>query len=345
MLQSIKNLFSGQRADRRTGALYEAMLRAEQDRYAEVDNVHDLPGIFHYWSNTHLVPALKPFGYSSPNHFFEKNIASRCRAQAGRTIRIFSPGAGNCDLEAGIAECLAGEGIDNYRIDCLDINRDMLRRGRERAAALGLENKLRFVEGDFNHWRAEPGTYDVVMANQSLHHVMALEHLFDAIRESLANDGIFLMSDMIGRNGHMRWPEALAAMQPFWEELPPSYRYNQQLQRDEKTYVDYDCSTHDFEGVRSQDILPLLCERFGFEFFFPYGNIVFPFIDRAFGHNFDPNHDFDRYFINRVHQRDEQGIVAGEWTPTSMIAIAVKGKARPILREPALTPEYCIRRP
>ena len=46
--------------------------------------------------------------------------------------------------------------------------------------------------------------YDAVIANQSLHHVTNLEGLFDAIRHSLHPTGVFVTSDMIGRNGHDR---------------------------------------------------------------------------------------------------------------------------------------------
>jgi SAM-dependent methyltransferase len=344
MANFIRNLFDQHKANQRDKR-YQSMLDNEQSRFAEVESVHDLPGIFHYWSNTYLAPQLRSFGYATPNEFFEKQIEAHCAKDPARAIEVFSPGSGNCDLEAGIASNLIGRGVTNFRIDCLDVNKAMLERGRKHAESLGVAAHIGLVEGDFNRWRAEPGRYDVVMANQSLHHVVELEHLFDAIREALADDGAFLVSDMIGRNGHMRWPEALEAMQPFWAELPPSYRYNQLMQRGEPEFVNHDCSVHDFEGIRSQDVLPLLYERFGFEFFFAYGNIIFPFIDRAFGHNFDANADFDRYFIDRVHARDERGLREGEWTPTSLIAVAVKGRPKPVLRKSWMTPERSIRRP
>jgi hypothetical protein len=35
-----------------------------------------------------------------------------------------------------------------------------------------------------------------------------LEHLFDAVSTALGEDGRFVIYDIIGRNGHLRWPEA-----------------------------------------------------------------------------------------------------------------------------------------
>ena len=325
---------------------YARRVQNEQAFYANCENVHELPEIFHYWSNKYLAPEFQAWGFASPDDFFLQQLRLRLERQPEHFFRIISIGAGNCDLESNIASELVNLGLTHFRIDCLDINPDMLERGRQHAVRLGVPDQIGLVESDFNRWQADDGCYDVVIANQSLHHVLDLEHLFDAAYKALAPDGAFLISDMIGRNGHMRWPEALDAMQPFWEELPESYRYNQLMQRMEPKFINHDCSQSGFEGIRAQDILPLLNERFGFELFFPYGNIVFPFIDRGFGHNFDAEADWDRAFIDRLHERDHEGMLAGELTPTSMLAVAVKGDPGQVrLRDPNLTPERCIRRP
>ena len=77
----------------------------------------------------------------------------------------------------------------------------------------------------------------------------------------------------------------------------------------------------------------------------PYGNIIFPFIDRAFGHNFDAEAEWDREFIDRVHARDHEGMLAGELTPTSMLAVVGKHAGELRLRDERLTPAQCIRNP
>lgn len=129
----------------------------------------------------------------------------------------------------------------------------------------------------------------------------------------------------------------------FWEELPQPYRYNQLMRRQEQTYINHDCSTSGFEGIRAQDILPLLIERFQFETFIPYGNIVFVFIDRPFGHNFDAQASWDRDFIDRVHAADESAMLAGVIKPTSMIAVMNLQGGETRLRDPRLTPRFCVR--
>ncbi|MFV0278532.1 MAG: class I SAM-dependent methyltransferase, partial [Parahaliea sp.] len=189
------------------------------------------------------------------------------------------------------------------------------------------------------------GTYDVIIANQCLHHVLELENLLAAVKRSLAKNGYFLTSDMIGRNGHQRWPEALELVKEFWQELPETYRYNRLLKRKEMEYINHDCSEFCFEGIRAQDILPLLIKHFHFELFIPFANIVTVFIDRPFGHNFDARGEWDRDFIDRLHARDEEAMLCGEIKPTQMLAVLRNTPVETTLLDPRLTPAFCVRKP
>src|SRR5690554_4480001 len=142
----------------------------------------------------------------------------------------------------------------------------------------------------------------------------------------------------------MRWPEALDALEPFWNELPARYKFNQLLKRQEDTYINHDCSTEGFEGIRAQDILKLLVERFNFELFVPFANIILVLIDRPFGHNFDASNPDDLAFIDRVHLKDEELILKGTLKPTQMLAAMTKAEvSQTKLVDPTLTPAFCIR--
>lgn len=196
-------------------------------------------------------------GFEGFVEFIVDPLEWQCGQNSGRTSRFLSLGSGNCDLEIQIVSELVSRGKSDFTIECLDINEAMLERGREAAERAGIERHLTFTCGDFNSWK--PCThYESVVAIQVLHHVVELEQLFAAIKSALRETGSFVVSDMIGRNGHLRWPEALELVQEFWRSLPPSYRYNQQLRRYEEEFEDWDCSQEGFEGIRSQDILPLL---------------------------------------------------------------------------------------
>jgi len=329
-------------------AAYLAHVENEKARFDAQTEVHDLPAIAHYWSNKYLRPKLETFGFSDPEQFFANTLEQAAREVRARRARFVSIGAGNCDAEVRIAQRLRERGIADFTIECLELNHSMRERGATLAREADLSAHVLPTEGDFNRWQPQ-GQYDAVIANQSLHHVVNLEGLFYAIANAISERGVFVTSDIIGRNGHQRWPEALAIVRDFWRELSMDCRYNLQLQRREKIFRDWDCSRESFEGIRAQDILPLLIERFDFDFFLAHSNLIDPFIDRSFGPHFDADSPTDRAFIDRVQARDEAEILAGNITPTHMLAVLRRKDGRgdggnTIRTWKHLTPAFCLRK-
>lgn len=320
---------------------YDERIAREKRRFDAEICVHDLPEIFHYWSNRHLRAFVNGFGYDSIDDFFVREIAAT--RVGGGPLHIASIGCGDCAAEVRIASRLIAAGVDDFRFLCLDISDGALARGRSLAADAGLIGHFGMQSHDFNQGLPE-GVFDVVMANQSLHHVMELERLYDAIRHQLTVGGCFLVSDMIGRNGHVRWPEARKLVDQLWTQLPESYRYNWQLRRHERRFMDWDCSHEGFEGVRAQDVLPLLLERFSPRVFLAWGNIIDVFIDRSFGHNFGALTEWDRQFVDRVHAIDSQAIADGTIKPTHLLG---KFQVEPgaCVCPPGMTPSEAIRVP
>lgn len=299
---------------------YKNKIKQELDIFQNQVEIHDLPAIFHYWADKFIKPLLEDLNYNSIEDFFSKNFYE-CYCRSDSTIRHFlSIGSGNCDLEISIAKSLLHLGCSDFIIECLELNPIMLSRGIELATANNVAEFMRFSEADFNKWTATK-IYSGVMAHHSLHHVTELEHLFNEIRLNLHPYGAFAICDMIGRNGHQRWPESLEVVNRYWSELPASYRYNTLLNRYEDKYENWDCSKEGFEGIRAQDILPLLLQRFSCEKFIGFGSAIDVFVSRCFGSNFDVNVQWDKEFIERVHQTDEEYIKNGILTPTSMFAV------------------------
>jgi SAM-dependent methyltransferase len=321
---------------------YEKQLAQEVARFGATEDVHALPDIAHYWAHRWIRPKMQALGFAGPDEFFTSFLEKAYHQASGGTRRFVSLGAGNCDTEIRVAAALRERGLHDFVIECLEASPAMLERGRSDAQRHGLKAHVRPVAGDFNAWRAD-GRYDAVMANQSLHHVTNLEGLFDTVGASIDGRGLFAISDMIGRNGHLRWPEALAIVQEFWKELPKEYRRNLLLNRQEDTFLDWDCSVEGFEGIRAQDILPLLIRRFSFDLFAPYANVVDPFVDRAFGPHFDLNGHWDIDFITRVHERDEAEIRRGAIKPTHLFAVLGSGREGEGRHLDGLTPEFCVR--
>lgn len=305
--------------------------------------VLELPEIFHYWSNKFLVPEMSRFGFESAEDFFFQNTKMFMKGPEGnKGIKILSIGSEDCGFEIRIAEKLLQWQLTGFVIECLEINEDKLEKGRRAVEAADLADKFIFTQGDLNHWRPYK-RYEIAFANQSLHDVVNLGGLFDSVKRALKPGGWFIISDMIGRNAGTYWPETLHASEPFWNELPRTYRYNRMLNRQEDRFSNAGAPDKNVEVNRSQEILPQLLTRFNFSFFFPFGNMIFMFIDRSFGHNFDAGAYWDRDFIDRVHARDEAGLISGELKPGSMLAVLTNKETASVLRHEGLTPEKCVR--
>jgi glycosyltransferase involved in cell wall biosynthesis/SAM-dependent methyltransferase len=323
---------------------YKKKILQELAIYQKQVNVHDLPDIYHYWSNKYLAPIFQEAGFKTIVEFFSSNLLAAKKRTNNAIANFVSVGAGNCDLEVAVARTLINNGFNNFTLECLEINPVMLERGKQIAKENGVLSNMHFMEVDFNSWTVSK-EYDGVMANQSLHHVTRLEHLFDQIKTGLHENGSFVISDMIGRNGHQRWPEAMEIVNKYWSELPESYKFNVLLNRLETVYENWDCSKEGFEGIRAQDVLPLLLQRFECEKFIGFSNAIDIFVDRCFGHNFNRDLEWDRGFIDRVHNEDESGILSGKLKPTHMVAVFVKALNHPVYYSRGLDPARSVRSP
>lgn len=325
---------------------FDSKLERELEMFNENVNVHNLPEIFHYWSNKYLRPLLEEYGITHPDDLFVKNMfasAKECLDENPTTqLNYLSIGSGNCDTEVRIAVRLRDLGLKDFCIDCLDLNPTMLDRGKQMAIESGVSEHLSFIETDLNSWQARK-QYVSAIANQSLHHIQNLEGIFDQIKAALYPQGSFITSDMIGRNGHQRWPEALDVIDDLWRELPERYKFNHQLKRLELKFVNWDCSTEGFEGIRAQDILPLLIKNFHFEFFVSYSNLIDIFIDRSFGHNFRSDSQWDTDFIDRVQELDATLIEHGSIKPTHIMAVMKSSSVQNPVYGRGLSPEFCVR--
>jgi SAM-dependent methyltransferase len=298
---------------------YTTRVNAELERYAEQEEVHDLPAIYDFWSARYCLPLLQELGFDGLNEFYDRHVAEQCRRVAPQSARLVSLGAGNGDTEIAIAARLLQQGIDNLELVLLELNPQMLDRAMADARRHGIEDRVAGHSVDLNDWHADRRA-DIYVASHSLHHVVALESLFAEVEASLDPQGVLLVNDMIGRNGHVRWPEAADLLQRIWSVAPERYRWNRFQRAVDEVYPDVDCSTEGFEGIRSQDILPLLLERFHPDVYIVFLNIADPFIDRVYGPNFDVTNPDDLAFIDALGRLDEAAIDLQLVTPTHLIA-------------------------
>jgi 2-polyprenyl-3-methyl-5-hydroxy-6-metoxy-1,4-benzoquinol methylase len=321
---------------------YNQKIIDELNNYNSCTNVHDLPKIYHYWSNKYILPMLKDAGYISIEDFFLKNLKLTNIRTNSKILSFLSIGSGNCDLEVTLCKMLQENGIFNFKFECLEINKIMLDRASTLIKNNNLSDKILLTNVDFNYWVSKK-KYDAIIANHSLHHVSNLEHLFTQVKQSMFKESCFIINDMIGRNGHQRWPAALEIVHKYWNYLSSEKKYNHLLKRYENIYENWDCSKEGFEGIRAQDILPLLDKMLECEIFIGFGNVVDIFVDRCFGHNFNPDSEIDRNFIDSLHFEDEKGFAEKRLTPTHMLGVFTLQKILKPYFARGFSPKYFLK--
>lgn len=299
---------------------YSEKVRKELSFYEDVESVHSLPESQHYVNESYLRPLLtRHFGYGG---FVEmvQQFVTRIQGWVGdRTLKVLSVGSGNCDFEIGL---IADHGM-NLKVHCLELNQKMLERAAESAHEKGVSRRLRLVHCDINELELNE-TYDLVIGNYALHHFVELERIFERIHEAMEGHSIFLINEMIGRNGHMFWEPTMDLVNRLWSLLPRAQKHDHLLQRDLPLREQWDCSTESFEGVRAQDILPLLDRYFHFVDFAPFYAILNRFTDRDFGPNFDPANPLDRALLDFVWQLDDMICSRHLLKPTQMQAAVAR---------------------
>lgn len=307
-------------------------------------DLNALPEIFSYWSNRYLTEFLaQTFGSPNLIHIFTRELGESVNATGNPTI--VSIGAGDAQIDELVVAEMLKQGFTNFRFECLELSSFLIERAHERLAAANPEvaKRIVFREIDLTKWTPVE-KFGGCFAHHSLHHIEALEHVFDQIKVGLAPRGTFLTSDMIGRNGHMRWPEVLAIINAIWIVAPDRWKHNRPLQRFEAEFINHDCSTHGFEGIRAQNILPELVKRFHFHKFAAWGGITDPFLDRAFGHNMTALNEQDRAFVDTLWETNRTLVRLGSIKPTQVVA-TMKNEPGKLISSDGLDPRACVRDP
>lgn len=309
----------------------QSRIASQIAQYATVENMHAaLSDINTYWKKSHHSNRFHSTTQAK-NHIDLYAQAIKRGIENSGNIRVVSIGSGDGMVEVQVAQRLEVLGVTDYEFHLLELSPIQNERAQKKVKDANLSGTVLTFETDLNTWAATT-TYGAAMAHHSLHHVVELEHLFDQVKTALDDGGVFATFDIIGRNGHMRWPETYTVVNALWHSLPAEKQKHSVLKWSSEDYRDHDCSTQGFEGIRAQDILPELLKRFEFQTFYAWGGLTDVFVGRGYGPNFDPAEPADRRFIDLVDELNEALLENGTIKPTTLCAVMQKEKvAAPLI--------------
>jgi ubiquinone/menaquinone biosynthesis C-methylase UbiE len=135
-----------------------------------------------------------------------------------RPLRALTLGCGTGHREREWAKYYTFE-----RHDGLDISPKSVREAEAQAAKAGL-SQCHYLVADLNEVELPKEAYDVVIAEQSLHHVAKLEYLCEQVKLALTSGGIFIVNEFVGPSRFQWTDRQLAAINAVLALLPESHR-------------------------------------------------------------------------------------------------------------------------
>jgi SAM-dependent methyltransferase len=196
-----------------------------------------------------------------------KHFPVLARANGWHFSRGLALGCGS-----GLAEReLMGHGICDSFVG-IDVSPSVLAEAREAAGALDIEYRV----GDLNNTELGCDEFDLVLAQNCLHHVLELEFLADQVWRCLKPGGVLWIDDFVGETQFQWTEERLRIVNEILAILPPRYRHfrlhNFTIETARRPEVGNLASP--FEAIRSGDIVSTFAQRFHVELRNEYNSLV-----------------------------------------------------------------------
>lgn len=162
-------------------------------------------------------------------------------------------------------------------IDAFDGSMTSLFLASKQAAAEDLDSRIRYFAADFNAPAFPRATYDLVLFQESAHHVLRLEKLFAAVLRALKPGGLVYLDEYIGPSRFEWNEERIEPYRRIFDALDPELRAVPRL---ECPVMIEDPS----EAVRSNEIESQLAVGFEVLARRPYGgnllSVIYPALRR-----------------------------------------------------------------
>jgi len=129
---------------------------------------------------------------------------------------------------SGVKEMkLLADGIVHF-FDLFELAEARIAAGKEMATKRGLQDVIRFVNGDAFELAALPEQYDLVHWNNSLHHMLDVEQAIEWSWKVLKPGGLFYMDDFVGPDRFQWSPSMLLVATAVRQSLPDRFLVNPQ---------------------------------------------------------------------------------------------------------------------
>jgi SAM-dependent methyltransferase len=248
---------------------------------------------------------------------------TRTHLAGGTDLRALSIGCGS-----GWRELEWARHASLRSLQAFDISEAGVNQARADAAAAGLDGIVDFRVGDVNGLRFEPGSFDLILLEDALHHFTPLDEIMPRIRSWLAPDGHLIVNEFVGPTRFQFTPRQLELAGAMLRLLPERYRREwdgsakQRIARPSRLRMRIKDPS---EAVESGRIMPLLHEWFDVvEEKATGGTITYLVLD-GIAHNFRGGDELADRLLELCFEWEERLIAAGEIDSDHMLAVCRAG--------------------
>ncbi len=217
------------------------------------------------------------------------------------------------------------------RLDGFDLSETRIEHAKRRAREEGLDGVLDFRVADVYELAGDKGSYDVVIAEQSLHHFAPMRKILGAIDDLLREEGLFLIDEYVGPTRFQWTDDQLAQTNRLLGELPERYRVQWHdgrvreaaVRPSKLSMILQDPS----EAVDSAEILPGLREVFDVLEVREYGGTLLHLLFENIAHNFRGDDGETRELLRRCYAAEDELLSDGK-LPSDFVVAACRKRRK-----------------
>ena len=262
-------------------------------------NWWDLDDVTRRWNR--LITGNAELAYQ---HYVAKKYLHRRKG-----LRAISIGCGTGRKEIGWAETKKFQSINGY-----DVSGPRIEIARELARKSTWNDQLSFMVGDVFELDLDPGSFDVVIFDNSLHHCSPLAQAVDRADSWLNDDGIVVVNEYVGPS-RFQWTDDQAVITNALLQLLPERlrrrkdgRLKDRMSRPGVLAVRLNDPS---EAAESHSILTVLEGRFEVLELKPYGGTILANLLKDIAHNFSDDKQETQEWLEFLFNAEDRLIALG----------------------------------
>lgn len=240
-----------------------------------------------------------------------------------RPLRALSLGCGT-----GARELIWAGSRKFKSIDAYDLSEKRIELARKRAEEKGYGEVIEYHAANVYHIEMTDGSYDVVLAEQSLHHLSPLAEILQRLNRSLKPDGCFIVNEFVGPIRFQWTDRQLEVINGLLSILPERYKVRRSdgsiksrvFRPSRLRCILYDPS----EAVESAEIMPLLHKIFNVVEVKNWGGTVLHMLFHDIADNFMSEDEETQHFLKLCFEAEDLLLQCGDIESDFVFAVCKK---------------------